>query len=44
MITESIWIHESMQSPDDYWLQDILYRACGSTVQSSDCASALEIG
>jgi len=33
-----------MPSTDDYRLQDILYRACGSTAQSSDSASALELG
>ena len=33
-----------MPFADDYQLQDILYRACGSTAQSSDSASALELG
>jgi hypothetical protein len=33
-----------MPSTDDYRLQDILYRACGSTAQSSDSASALQVG
>ena len=33
-----------MQITDDYWLQDILYRACASTAQSSDSTSALELG
>jgi len=33
-----------MPSTDDYRLQDILCRACGSTAQSSDSASALELG
>ena len=33
-----------MPSTDDYRLQDILYRACGSTAQSSDGASALQLG
>ena len=37
-------IYESILNIDDYWLQDILYRACGSTAQSSDSASALELG
>jgi len=32
-----------MPSTDD-WLQDILYRACGSTAQSSDNACALQLG
>jgi hypothetical protein len=27
----------------DYQLQDVLYKAYGSTAQSSDCAFALEI-
>jgi len=31
-------------STDDYRLQDILYRTCGSTAQSSDTASALDLG
>jgi len=35
---------ESMPSTNDYWLQDILYRACGSTAPSSDSTSALELG
>jgi len=33
-----------MPIADDYRLQDIHYRACGSTAQSSDSASALELG
>ena len=33
-----------MPSTDDYRLRDILYRACRSTAQSSDSASALELG
>jgi len=37
-------ITESMSITDDYRPQDILYRACGSTAQSSDSASALELG
>jgi hypothetical protein len=37
-------ITESMSITDDYQLQDILFRACGSTAQSSDSASALELG
>jgi len=44
MITESRWIYESMLSTDDYRLQDILYRACGITAQSSHSASALGLG
>jgi hypothetical protein len=32
-----------MPFADDYRLQDILYRACGSTAQSLDSASALEL-
>jgi hypothetical protein len=36
-------ITESMSITDDYRLQDILCRACGSTTQSSDSASALEL-
>jgi len=35
---------ESMPSTDDYRLHDILSRACGSTAQSSESASALELG
>jgi len=35
---------ESMPSTDDPRLQDIFSRACGSTAQSSDSASALELG
>ena len=34
---------ESIPSTDDYRLRDILSRACGSTAQSSDSASALEL-
>jgi len=37
-------IYESILNTDDYWLQDILYRACGSTAQSSVSARALELG
>jgi len=37
-------IYESMPSTDDYRLQDILYRACGTTAQSTHSASALELG
>jgi len=37
-------IYESLPNPDDHRLQDILYRACGCTAQSSDSASALELG
>jgi hypothetical protein len=33
-----------MGSTYDYRLQDILYRACGSTAQSSESASSLELG
>jgi hypothetical protein len=33
-----------MSITEDYRLQDVLYRACGSTAQSSDSASALELG
>ena len=33
-----------MLSTDDYRLQDILYRACGITAQSSHSASALGLG
>jgi hypothetical protein len=43
-ITESSSIYESMPLTDDYRLQDIFYRACGSTAQSSDSARALELG
>jgi len=35
---------ELMPSTDDYRLLDILYRACGSTAQSSASASALDLG
>jgi hypothetical protein len=37
-------ITDSMPLTDDYQLHDIFYRACGSTVQSSDSARALELG
>jgi hypothetical protein len=37
-------ITESMPLTDDYRLQDIFSRACRSTTQSSDNASALELG
>ena len=37
-------VSESMTLTDDYWLQDIFYRACGSYAQSSDSASTLEVG
>ena len=37
-------VSESMTLTDNYWLQDIFYRACGSYTQSSDSASALELG
>jgi hypothetical protein len=43
-IKMNVPIYESMLSTDDYRLQDILYRACGSTAQRSDSASALELG
>jgi len=33
-----------MPSTDDSRLQHLLYRACGSTAQSSDSASTLELG
>jgi hypothetical protein len=33
-----------MLNTEDYQLQDILYRACGRTAQSSDSASAREVG
>ena len=33
-----------MPSTDDYLLHDILYGACGSTAQSSESASAHELG
>jgi hypothetical protein len=33
-----------MSNTDDYRLQDILYKACGSTAQCSDSASALDLG
>jgi hypothetical protein len=33
-----------MAITNNYRLQDILYRACGSTAQSSDSARALELG
>ena len=33
-----------MPSTEDYRLQDILYRACGSTAQSTHSASMLELG
>jgi len=33
-----------MPRTDDCWLQDILYRGCGSTAQSSESASVLELG
>ena len=33
-----------MPLADDYRLQDILYRACGSTAQRLDSTSALELG
>jgi hypothetical protein len=36
-------ITASMSITDDYQLQDILSRACGSTTQTSDSASALEL-
>ena len=32
------------RSANDYWLQDILYRTCGCSAQSSDSASAFELG
>ena len=35
---------QSMPSTDDHRLQNIFSRACGSTAQSSDSASALEFG
>jgi len=45
MVTkETNSIYESMPSTDDYRLQDILYRVCGCTAQSSDSVSALELG
>ena len=37
-------IAESMPLTDDYRLQDIFSRACLNTAQSSDSASALELG
>jgi hypothetical protein len=37
-------IYESMLSTNEYRLQDILSRACGSTAQWSDSASAFELG
>jgi len=37
-------ICQSMPNTDDYRLQDILYSVCRSTAQSSDSASALELG
>jgi hypothetical protein len=43
-IKMNLRVYESMPSTDDYRLQDILYRACGSTAQSSDSASVLELG
>jgi len=43
-IKMNLRIYESMPSTDDYRLQDILYRACGNTAQSSRSASALELG
>jgi len=33
-----------MPSTDDHWLQDIFPRARGSTGQSSDSGSAIELG
>ena len=43
MVTEADF-ERRLPSTDDYRLQEILYRACGSTAQSSDSASALEHG
>jgi len=43
MVTEADF-HRRLPSANDYRLQDILYRACGSTAQSSDSASAPELG
>jgi hypothetical protein len=42
-ITESRYIYESLPITDNYSLQDILYRGCGSTAQSSDSTSALQL-
>jgi len=33
-----------MSITDDYRLQDIFSRACGSTAESSDSAGSLELG
>jgi len=44
MIYASHCIYESMLFANDYQLQDILYRACRSTAQSSDCAGVVEFG
>jgi len=43
-ITESSTIYESISITDDYRLQDIFYRGCRSTAQSTDSASAPEFG
>ena len=43
MVTEADF-QRRLPSTDDCWLQYIIYRACGSTAQSSDSASALELG
>jgi hypothetical protein len=43
-IQRNLQINRLMLNTDDYWLQDILYRACGSTAQSSDSASEFELG
>jgi len=43
-IKMNLRIYKSMLSTDDYRLQDILLRACRSTAQSSDSASALQLG
>jgi hypothetical protein len=38
------WHDELMPSTNDSWLWAILYRACGSTAQSLDSASPLDLG
>jgi len=43
MVTEADF-ERRLPSTADYRQQDILYRACGSTAQSSDSASALVLG
>jgi hypothetical protein len=43
-IKMNLLIYESMPSIDDYRLQHVFSRICGSTAQSSDSARVLELG